>query len=254
MDILEQLNSEINLKSDNNKEWLSLPSIEGIKEANQMRLITRDANPEVCSYILWNRVERDVLFTLPIPPGFVRNEEDFEIKIEVEKSFLRIIDEVVRKAAEIKIIGDDGNVVDMECSIDVIRKCMKGEIIFNIIGKGFKSKASAKIDEVKKAIYVDETAFTNTQIVLISQVLGYTCKDCRNSDKEEIAVTVTKGTPFITLPNGQKIEEESNINRMLSRGTVENQSEFDKLITGDASMVINFPCHILAELIIEPIS
>ena len=239
MDILEQLNSEINLKSDNNKEWLSLPSIEGIKEANQMRLITRDANPEVCSYILWNRVERDVLFTLPIPPGFVRNEEDFEIKIEVEKSFLKIIDEVVRKAAEIKIIGDDGNVVDMECSIDVIRKCMKGNLIFNVLGKGFKSKVAARIQEIKKAIYVDETAFTNQQTVVVSEILGYACKDCRKNDEEEIAVTITKGTPFITLPDGTKVDD---------------KEEFDNLLTGDINMLINVPCHLLVELIIEPIS
>ena len=238
MDILEQLNSEIDFKDNQNKDWLNLPSIDDIKEVSYSRLMTRDASPEVCSYILWNRVERKVLFSLPIPPGFVRNDENFGLKIEADKSYLKIVDEVVRKAAEITIIGDDGKPVDMECSIDIIRKCMKGEIIFNLLGKGFKSKAAVKIDEIKKSRPVNETAFTNNQIVLISHILGYTCKDCRKNDKEEVAVTISKGTPFITLPDGTKVDD---------------KAEFDKLLTGDISMLINVPCTIIAELIIDPI-
>ncbi len=238
MDILEKSNIEMNFEDSNNKDWLNLPNLADIKEVTNKRLIERNDSPEVCSYILWNRVEREVLFTLPIPPGFVRNEEEFGLKIEADKSYLKIVDEVVRKAAEIKIVGDDGNIVDMECSIDIIRKCMKGEIIFNLLGKGFKSKAAVKIDEVRRGTPVNETAFTNKQTVVISNTLGYTCKDCKKNDKEEIAVTITKGKPFITLPDGSKVDD---------------KVEFDKLLTGDINMLINVPCSILVELIIEPI-
>lgn len=228
------------LNKDVTKELSTLPQLETKSLMSSSRLQARDANPDVCTYVIWNRVERQVIFTVPIPVGFKRDlTEKFEMFISMDNSFLRLEDEVKKKPAEIKVLDDEGNEINMECTIEVFKKWMRGELLFNVMAKGFVARTFLEVDQAIKVNYLDQTSFSNNNQVLIEQVLGYSCLSCKTQNQEEIAITLTPGLPFIVLADGTKIEDAMT---------------FDALLNGQTSMIINIPCHIIAELIIEPIS
>lgn len=235
-----QLKNRLGINKDVTRELNTLPQLAGEPFAVTSRLQARESSPDLCTYVLWNRIEVESLFTVQVPIGFKRSAtEPFEMAISVDKSYLKLIDEVKKKPAEIKILDDEGNEVNMECTMEIFKKWMRGELLFNITAKGFEPRTSAQVSNTVNIIYATTTTFSNNEDVLVNGLLGYSCMACSEQNEELIAVTITPGVPFIVLADGTKVED---------------TAAFDALLDGSSNRIINLPCHIIAEMIIEPIS
>lgn len=240
MSTLIQLKNRLGVSKDVTRELSSLPQLAPESFDTISRLQARESSPDICTYVLWNRIEAETLFTVQIPIGFKRSDmEPFEMAISVDKSCLKIVNEIKKKPAEIKILDDEGNELNMECTIEIFKKWMRGELLFNVIASGFVPRTSAQVSEAIHIIYANTTTFANNEVVLVNGLLGYSCMACSEQNEELIAVTLTAGTPFIVLADGTKVEE---------------PAAFDALLDGNSNRIINLPCHIIAEMIIEPIS
>lgn len=240
MSTLIRFKNRLGISKDVTRELNTLPQLAGGTSAITSRLQARESNPDLCTYVLWNRVEVESLFTVQVPIGFKRSAtEPFEIAISVDKSYLKLINKVTKKPAEIKILDDEDNELNMECTIEVFKKWMRGDLLFNIVAKGFEPRTTAQISETTNIIYETKTTFSNNEDVLVNGLLGYSCTACSEQNEELIAVTVTPGIPFIVLADGTKVD---------------NPVSFDALLDGSSSHIINLPCHIITEMIIEPIS
>lgn len=214
----------------------------------------------ICNVADWKTITRNIIVSIEIPIGFKRDiAEPFELLVSADKSFLYARDKIEMKLADIYIETGNGTteVQTMRCRAEVVKKLLEGEVILNIIAKGFKANdfldATVLSSDLK---LVEKTAFTHTQEVLFDETVGYMCKEC-NPEEEEVIVTLNIGKPFIMLADGTKVEESELSISAVPNMTIQAEGEtpsFDEVLNGMETIIISVPCKVTAQVDIEIIS
>lgn len=240
----------------------ALPEFKAVNEElgdnieNNLKILATDG--PICNVADWKTITRDIVVSVEIPMGFERDTtQPFTLLVSADKSFLYARDKMEMKTADIYINTADGELQTIRCRAEVVKKLLEGEVILNVIAKGFKATDFLNATVLSRDLKLEEkTAFTHTQEVLFDESVGYMCKEC-NQEDVEVIVILNIGKPFIMLPDGTKVEETELTGAAINGITIQEEGTtptFDEVLNGKETIIISVPCQVTAQIEVEFIS
>lgn len=247
----EQIESDIRISSNNldlNNELLQLES--PFKSLEVMG--------KVCNSAFWRPIEKNIVLYVEIPLGYVRDKtQEFKVYASADKTFIYTSNMTEKKLAEIPITSEEGETETLVCNVDIVRRCLKGELYINTVVTGFKAgifmnaNSTDIIFNGKESIhYDDNTGFSHTQGLIFDDQVGYICKECMNEEEQSVEIILNLGSPYIVLPDGTMIND-------LTTLAVEprvDAPDFDEIFDGKKTVVIGIPCEVTVISKVGPIS